>query len=118
MSLKDGLKEVMAELDGALGVALVGLDGIVVEEDLADPQMDLQGLGAEWCGIVRQADKAFSSMKMGDSREVSALTDDRVVVARKIKGEYFLILVMSQSGNFGKGRYLLRRAEAKLEGEL
>lgn len=118
MSLKEGLKGVIAELDGARGVALVGLDGIVVEEERADPQLDLQGLGAEWCGIIRQADKTFSSMEMGDSVEVSALAADRVVVARKIKGEYFLLLVMSRDGNFGKGRYLLRRAEIQLENEL
>jgi predicted regulator of Ras-like GTPase activity (Roadblock/LC7/MglB family) len=118
MSLKEGLKEVIAGLDGAQGIALVGLDGIVVEEERADSQLDLQGLGAEWCGIVRQVDKALSSMDMGDSGEVSALAAERVVVARKIKGDYFLLLVMNRDGNFGKGRYLLRRAEIKLEGEL
>jgi predicted regulator of Ras-like GTPase activity (Roadblock/LC7/MglB family) len=118
MSLKDGLKEVMADLDGAQGIALVGLDGIVVEEENADSRLDLQGLGAEWGGILRQVDKAFSSMNLGDSGEISALTADRVVVTRKIKDEYFLLLVMKKDGNFGKGRYLLRRAEIKLEGEL
>jgi predicted regulator of Ras-like GTPase activity (Roadblock/LC7/MglB family) len=118
MSLTGSLQEIMEGLDGARGIALVGMDGIVVEEQKRDSRLDLQTLGAEWCGILRQAEKGILSGEAGRMEEVSVAAEKTVIVARRIHEGYFLLLAIEKDGNFGKGRYLLRKAETALRGEL
>ena len=118
MSLTDSLREVLEGLEGAKGVALVGMDGIVVEEQKQDSQLDLQTLGAEWCAILRQAEKGISPDDAGGVEELSVTSEKAVMVMRRIHEEYFLLLAIGKDGNFGKGRYLLRKAGINLKGEL
>ena len=117
MSFTESLRKVMEDLEEAQGIALVGMDGIVVEERKRDPTLDLQSLGVEYCTILKIADKSMSSMDLGNSEELSVLTGKAVVVIRRIHEEYFLILFIRKDGNFGKGRYLLRREGMNLKGE-
>lgn len=118
MSFTDSLRKIMEDLKEAQGIALVGMDGIVVEEQKREPQLDLQSLGIEGCTIIKQTDKAMSSIGLGDSAELSVLTEKAVIVIRRIHEGYFLLLAIRKNGNFGKGRYLLRREETNLKGEL
>jgi predicted regulator of Ras-like GTPase activity (Roadblock/LC7/MglB family) len=39
-------------------------------------------------------------------------------VIKLVNEEYFLVLVLAVDGNFGKGRFLLRKAIARLREEL
>lgn len=118
MTITETLKKIIDDLDEAQGVALVAMDGIVVEEQKRDPNIDIQSLGAEWCTIVRQTDKTMASCGFENSTELSILSRSGVVLMRKIGSEYFLLLLIEKDGNFGKGRYLLRREEMNLKGEL
>ena len=118
MSFTDSLRRVIHELEEAQGVALVGTDGIVVEEQKRDKALDLQSLGAEYCSVLKTADKGTSSMDLGSLEELSVQTDKALVLIRRIHEEYFLLLVIRKDGNFGKGRYLMRREGAGLKSEL
>lgn len=118
MSLTESLREIMEGLEGARGIALVGMDGIVVDEQKRDPVVDLQSLGAEWCAILRQAEKGISPAEAGTMEEISVIAEKAVIVSRRVHEGYFILLVIDKDGNFGKGRYLLRKAEIQLRGEL
>ncbi len=118
MSFSDILGGIVEEIEGASGIALVGMDGIVVEEQKKDPLLDLQSLGAEWCAIIRQMDKPMSSLGLGNSEEISVATEKSVIVTRRIHDGYFLILAIQKDGNFGKARYLLRKEGINLKSEL
>jgi predicted regulator of Ras-like GTPase activity (Roadblock/LC7/MglB family) len=118
MSFTDSLQRVIHQHEEAQGVALVGLDGIVVEEQKRDKTLDLQSLGAEYCSVLKTAEKAMSSMDLGSWEELSVQTDKALVLIRRVHEQYFLLLVIRKDGNFGKGRYLLRREAASLKSEL
>ena len=118
MSFTESLRKVMEDLKEAQGIALVGMDGIVIEEQKQDSSMDLQSLGAEWCAVIKQMDKSMSSMEFGSSIELCAQTEKGIILSRRIQEDYFLLLAIQADGNFGKGRYLLRREEINLKGEL
>ena len=118
MSFTDRLKNVIDDLEGARGMALVGMDGIVVEEQKKDSSLDLQSLGAEWSTVLKQMDKGMASMDLGETVEFCVLSEKEIILARRIHEEYFLLLSIQASGNFGKGRYLLRREAVGLKGEL
>ena len=68
--------------------------------------------------IIKQVNKSMSSMTLGNSVELCAQTEKGIILARRIQEDYFLLLAIHANGNFGKGRYLLRREEMNLKGEL
>jgi predicted regulator of Ras-like GTPase activity (Roadblock/LC7/MglB family) len=118
MGFAESLKRVMAGAEDALGVAMVGMDGIVVDEQKRDGDLDLQSLGAEYCGLMKTVEKTSSTLSLGMARELSIVSEKGMVIVRRINPDYFLLLVMHPEGNFGKGRFLLRREIASLEKEV
>lgn len=118
MSLMESLRRIINNLDDALGVALVGMDGIVVEEHKRDSLLDLTALAAEFSGSLRQVEGATEGLHFGQTQELSILGEKGLIIIRKVNPEYFILLVIHSEGNFGKGRYLLRREMAELEKEL
>ena len=118
MSLMESLRRITNNLEDVLGVALVGMDGIVVEEHKRDGLLDLHSLGAEVSTLMRHVDSMGEGSQFGEMQEISAQADHGTILIRKINSEYFLLLAISAGGNFGKARFLLRREVAGLEKEL
>lgn len=118
MSFDESLRRVTNNIEDSLGIAMVGMDGIVVEEHKKDPLLDLQSLGAEYCAVIKDIERASSSLGLGSSKEISVITDKTIIVLNRINEDYFLLLVLGSEGNFGKGRFLLKREIAFIEKEL
>ncbi len=118
MSFVESLRKITNNLEDALGVALVGMDGIVVEEHRRDTLLDLSALAAEFSAVLRQIEEVSEGLHFGQAHELCVLGDKGLILIKKITPEYFLLLVIHSEGNFGKGRYLLRREVARLEKEL
>ena len=118
MSLAESLQRVVQDLNEAAGVAIVGMDGIIVEEQKRDPRIDLQTLGAEFSGLFKSAGKLTESLEFGEVSELMTSAERSVVILRRVTAEYFLILVIRPDGNLGKARFLLRRAGLQLKTEL
>lgn len=110
MSFSQILKEVAQDVKGAKGAVVVGMDGIIVDEYTAEPGMDLQSISAEYGNILKEVQIASLSLQMGRTNEVSIITDSNDLIMRKINEDYFLALILSPDGNFGKGRFVVRRA--------
>jgi predicted regulator of Ras-like GTPase activity (Roadblock/LC7/MglB family) len=118
MSLADSLQRVIEDLEESHGLALVGTDGIVVEERKRNDQLDLQVLGAEFNGLLKTAGKLGDSVGFGGITELVTSAERFVVIIRQVTADYFLILVIQAGGNLGKARFLLRRAAMQLATEL
>jgi predicted regulator of Ras-like GTPase activity (Roadblock/LC7/MglB family) len=118
MSLADSLHQVVLDMEESGGIAIVGMDGIVVEEQKRDAGIDLQALGAEFSGLLKAAGKLTESVEWGGVNEMMMTAERSVVVLRRVTAEYFLILVIRPDGNLGKARFLLRRAGSQLKTEL
>lgn len=117
MSLGENLDGVLKQIEGSSGIAVVGMDGIIVEERKSDSNLDLQAVGAEFSTLIRGADQAVSSVGSA-LLELSITCPERVFLLTKINGDYFLILVLSSEKSLGKGRFLLRRAVSGLIEEM
>jgi predicted regulator of Ras-like GTPase activity (Roadblock/LC7/MglB family) len=118
VSFVENLRRISNNLEDSLGVALVGMDGIVVEEHRRDNLLDLSALAAEFSALLRQIEEISEGLHFGLAQEICVLADKGLILIRKVNPEYFLLLVIHSDGNFGKGRYLLRREIAQLEKEL
>jgi hypothetical protein len=46
------------------------------------------------------------------------VTDAEVAILSRVTAEYYLLLLLSREGNFGRGRFELRKAGLLLEKEL
>ncbi len=118
MSFGDALRRISNNLEDGLGVALVGMDGIIVEEHRKDLRLDLAPIAAEACSILRGIEKLCSNLAFGAPLELSVTMEGAVLMLRRVNPDYFAVLLVRSEGNLGKGRYLLRREATALEKEL
>lgn len=119
MSYKESLKTVTESVGGGLAAIIMGYDGIPIDEYLVDStQFDLQLLTVEYANLLRDIKRTVELLENGDMEEVSIATDKLRVLVRVINDQFFLVLVITVAGNYGKGRYLLNREALKLKDDL
>jgi predicted regulator of Ras-like GTPase activity (Roadblock/LC7/MglB family) len=118
MSLVTSLQSILDGLEEAEGIALVGVDGIIVNEVKRSPDIDLQAMAAEYCGLWREMDRVSGGLSHGPTQECMIANDARTLVFRRVTPEYFLALSVARDGNTGKGRFLLRYAALQLAKDL
>ncbi len=115
----EALQEILNRTEGSLGVLIMGLDGIAVDkawrEDASDTNLDIAV--AEYTSLVRKANQSNGDTGLGGLNEITVSNENAVFILRLLGEEYFLALIMSPEGNFGRGRYELRKAELQLEHE-
>jgi len=117
MSFSEILRKVTEDVEGSRGAAVVGMDGIAVDEFLKSPGVDLQSMGAEFGNVLKVVEQASGSLRMGDPREMAVMTEAGELLIRKINEDYFLALLMGPGANLGKGRFAARIAAGMLEKE-
>ena len=119
---QENLKTIVENVDGAIAGLLMGFDGIAVETYTrtapGDEVFDINTVGMEFSYILTQVRKAAEALEVGGVDEVAVRTERLSIIIRVLSADYFLALAMGQSGNFGKGRYLMRVTAPKLQAEL
>lgn len=125
MSFRDILKSSVEAVDGGLASVVMGFDGISVEEYVVQPTgtdggvpVDVQTLGVEYSSALTEVRRTAEALASGSVQEVAVTTDGALVLLRPVNSEYFVALVLSKDGNFGKGRYVLRRAARAIAQEM
>jgi predicted regulator of Ras-like GTPase activity (Roadblock/LC7/MglB family) len=122
MSFDSILQTIVDDCPGALGVALMGSDGIPIANVAApsspeDPEL-VNVLGVEFGRILDQARKAADASEAGTALELMVRTERFHVVLQTLDPDTYLALALSPDGNVGKGRYLMRRHSLALREEL
>jgi len=111
MGFKAILKSIVEDSCGGLGGVIMGYDGISIDEYLREGAgLDVQTLTIEYASVLKEIKRTVGVLKTGELEEVSIITEKCSVVVRGISDEFFIALVLAADGNFGKGRYLLKRA--------
>ena len=115
MGFKETLKTLVAQCSGALGGVIMGYDGIAIEEYLADTAgLDVQTLAIEYASVLKEIKRTVGVLQTGELEEVSIIAQQCTVIVRGVSDDFFVALVLTAEGNFGKGRYLLKREAPKL----
>src|SRR5512135_1850391 len=117
MSFSEVLKETVEKVDGAVSAMIIASDGIPVQEYSPERLIDLTGLGAEASAMIRDIGLAAENLGLGEAREFSIVSDTCGIIMRRINNDYYLALVIKPEGNYGKGRFILKTAVPKIEGE-
>jgi predicted regulator of Ras-like GTPase activity (Roadblock/LC7/MglB family) len=117
---REVLHQAMTNTDGCLGVLIMGTDGIPVEKvfraDSSDANLDIAI--AEYTSLLRNAKRINGDLRLGKLREITVSSENRIFLLRLVSEDYFLAMVLAADGNFGRGRYEMRRAELLLKNEL
>lgn len=109
------LRNVVDNVDGGIAAVIMGLDGIPVETYQKHPDRgDVNTIAMEFSFILGQVRKAGDSLQVGALQELSVRAERLVLVCRMISPQYFIAVVISPEGNFGKARYLARIASPQL----
>ena len=117
--MKDILKTSVTAVEGALASVVMGFDGVPVEQFVNDGAgVDIETLGVEYSNALTEVRRTADALSSGPVQEVAVMTDGAVVLLRPVNNEYFVALVLSSDGNFGKGRFVLRRAARALAQEM
>jgi len=118
MAFQEILQDIVTNVEGGLAGVVMGMDGITVDSYTSPAfPFDLQVLGVESATLMREIKRAAEALRSGSLREISFITEGATVILRALTDEYFVALVLSPNGNFGKGRYLLKRAGPRLMAE-
>ncbi|MDH4228637.1 MAG: hypothetical protein OEW11_02690 [Nitrospirota bacterium] len=117
VELVHSLRRVCSHLDDVRGIALMGIDGLSVEEIRQDPLVDLSVLGAELSVIFKGTRDSTTSEQLGHVRSIQINMENALVLVQTISREYFLILVLRADGNAGRGRFYLQHEADRLVSE-
>ena len=124
MSFEPTLQKMIDGCSGAIGIALMGSDGIAVAE-LQAPDPDLSVLdgevgaaGIEFGRILDEVRKASDALSGGRLEEVVVGLARFTLVFRAVDDELFLVVALAVGGNLGKARFLMRRHLLELREQL
>ena len=116
---KEALKSLVDSTDGGVAGLLMDSSGIALESYAKDDApFDINTIGIEFSVVIGQIKRATEMLEAGAAHEVTVGTDKMITLVRMLNDTYFLALTMLPTGNFGKGRYLMRTAIPKLLSEL
>jgi len=119
MPLRDTLNDIVQSVDGALASIIMGYDGIPIEEvALKQSDFDIQLMSVEYSSVLKEIKRTIEIIRAGDMEEVSITTGQTFVVMRVLGNELFIALIIRRTGNFGKGRYMLKCKSKELMREL
>lgn len=114
---KQVLEGIRGRVEGALAVSLIGLDGIAIESIEAD-SVPLDIMGAEFGGFVKSVRLSNTDLDTGDVLQFALVTEKYITFLSAITPEYYVLLVMSPDGNYGRARFELAKAKHLLRDEL
>lgn len=114
MSFAPILRKIVDGCGGGLAAALMGADGIPIEQVAAsaadgDAGDQVSVLGVEFGRILDEMAKAADAVDGGGVEEVSVRLGRCWVLLRAVDPETTLVVMLSPEGNAGKARFLMRR---------
>lgn len=120
MIFREVLQKALDNTEGCFGVLIMGTDGIVVRKvwQPGGAKFDLDIAVAEYTSLIRNAKRTNNELGFGKLQEVTLTSESSIFILRFVSDDYFIAMILSPEGNFGRGRYELRRAELLLEKEL
>jgi predicted regulator of Ras-like GTPase activity (Roadblock/LC7/MglB family) len=124
MSFAAVLHEIVEGCGGVIGAALMGNDGVPIEEVIAEDAWDgglgeeIGNAGVEFGRILDEIRKASDAMSAGAVQETVIVLARFTLIFRSVDAETFLVVVLAPDGNLGKARYLMRRQLQAIRQEL
>jgi predicted regulator of Ras-like GTPase activity (Roadblock/LC7/MglB family) len=117
VSFRGVLNGIRERVDGTLAVSLIGLDGITID-GINPGSVPLDVMGAEFSGFIKSIRLSNTDLNTGQVLQFSLVTEKYTAFVSAITPEYYVVLVTTPDGNYGRARFELARAKQLLGEEL
>jgi predicted regulator of Ras-like GTPase activity (Roadblock/LC7/MglB family) len=112
---KSILQDIVEQSGGGISSALMGYDGIAVDQyEKPFEGIDLQLVAVEYANVLKEVKKTVEILETGEMEEVVIRTERFTVLIRALTDDYFVTLTLRRDGNFGKARYMLAKESSRL----
>ena len=124
MRFSEILRDIVEQCGGGIGAALMGIDGIPIDQFVTDrvPEgplaEDIGTAGVEFNRILDEIRKASDGLAGGTLSETVVVLARFSLVFRPVDDESYLVVVVRPDGNLGKARYLIRNSLNAIRQEL
>jgi len=119
MIFDEVVQKAVEQTQGGVASVIMASDGISLSQYVnPESQIDLETLGIEYANLLGEIRRATEAMQAGDLKEITLSSDRFLTILRVLNPEYFIALILSQDGNLGKGRFLLRVSAPNILKEL
>jgi predicted regulator of Ras-like GTPase activity (Roadblock/LC7/MglB family) len=115
---QDTLRRIAERVEGAKAVSLVGVDGIPIDSYGSMEGLSIESLAAELGAFIKSSQNPNSSIYSEPVQQLALVTATSSAILSRVTEEYYLLLLLSRDGNFGRGRFELSKAALALEKEL
>ena len=115
MNFEPTLRKMIDGVSGALGIALMGSDGIPISEIQAEAteasgeEAEAGAAGVEFGRVLDEIRKAADGLGAGRLEEAVVGLARCWLLFRTVDDELFLVVALEPRGNLGKARFLMRR---------
>jgi uncharacterized protein len=115
VELDELLSSLVNDVDGALGAAIGGMDGLLIEQYAADSSLNLDTIIAEHANILKATKAAYSStLTAGNVTEILITAEQMLGFTKEVTPEFFLTIILEPKGNVGKARLLGQQAAGRI----
>jgi uncharacterized protein len=115
VELDELLSTLVNDVDGALGAAIGGMDGLLIEQYAADSSLNLDTIIAEHANILKSVKAAYSaSLTAGNVTEILITAEQIMGFTKEVTSEFFLTIILEPKGNVGKARLLGQQAAGRI----
>ena len=124
MSFESILRTIVDGCQGGVGVALMGSDGIPIEQVTASSagaralESEFSAAGVEFGRTIDEVRKISNSLGGGTLREIVVTLSRFTLIFHVVDEDAFLVMALLPDGNLGKARYLIRRNLLAIRDEL
>jgi predicted regulator of Ras-like GTPase activity (Roadblock/LC7/MglB family) len=115
---QDTLRRIAERVEGTRAVSLVGVDGIPIDSYGEAQGRSIESFAAELGAFVKAAQGSHTSLDSSSIQQLALFTDTSIALLSRVTEEYYLLLILSREGSFGRGRFELAKAAIALEKEL
>lgn len=98
----------------ASAVVVMELSGNILYSFTRDAKFPIQALSTEMWSVIALMGSTADILQSGDFEECTVRSELFTFIIRFISGKYVLGLAIQATHNYGKGRYWLRIASAKV----
>ncbi len=119
MAFEDILKEMVEGVKGGTGAAIMGMDGLSIQNYIRqDSPCDIETVGVEYGKAIEEVKRASGMLRLGEVEEIRIHTTGGDVLIRILTPEYYMAFVVNHRMNVGKASYLLKKASLRVRKEL
>lgn len=122
MVFSEVLIEASSKIEGCIGLVVMGMDGIPIDRFIPErppgdgtPNFDM--LATESTTLLRSTRQASEEVNAGPLHELIFMTEQVIVMSVAITDEYVLFGAVKNGSNYGKARFVMKRAALALEKE-